>query len=285
MSDSTPSTLGDYTTGFEPPSLDLVERILAFPKLYFDPTFIGLEELDASRPALFVTNHSVIGALDGTLWVAELYRTKGIFPFSLVDDFHYEVPGWRNLAQMFGFVRGSRENCSAIMNDGGSITVYPGGTRETVKRHGEAYQLTWKKRTGFARMAIEHGYDIIPVAQVGNEEAFTVMIDSEEVMQTPVGDWLKDSGLADKQFKGGEIVPPIVRGIGPTLLPRPEKQYHMFGERISTDRFKGDTTDEKLWELREEVETKLELMITKLRIQKLEEKQSESGWRKLLNSL
>lgn len=285
MSEQPASRLGNYTPGFEPPSLDLVEKVCAFPNLYFAPTYYGLDELDASRPALFVTNHSVIGALDGTLWVSELYRRKGIFPFSLVDDFHYEVPGWRNLAEMFGFVRGSRENCSAIMKDGGSITVYPGGTRETVKRHGEAYKLTWKKRTGFARMAIEHGYDIIPVAQVGNEEAFTVLLDSDEVMQTRVGEWLKDSGLADKQFKGGEIVPPLVRGIGPTLLPRPEKQYHMFGDRIPTDRFKGDIKDDILWELREEVETKLELMITKLRIQKLEDKKSESGWRKILNSL
>ncbi len=185
---NTPSktALGDFNPEFEAPSLDLIEKIIALPKAYFNPTFVGLDDLETDRPAMYVTNHSVVGALDGTQWVAELYRTKGIFPLSLVDDLHYKVPGWRELAKTFGFVKGSRENCAAMMNAGKSLVVYPGGMRETVKRHGEAYQLTWKKRVGFARMAIQHGYDIIPVAQVGNEEAFQLMVDPDEMMETPL---------------------------------------------------------------------------------------------------
>jgi 1-acyl-sn-glycerol-3-phosphate acyltransferase len=279
------STLGDYNEGFEPPSLDFIDKIIALPKAYFNPTFVGLEDLDATKPALFVTNHSIVGALDGTQWVAELYRQKGIFPLSLVDDLHYKVPGWRDLAKTFGFVKGSRENCTAMMEAGESLVVYPGGMRETVKRHGEAYQLTWKKRTGFARMAIQHGYDIIPVAQVGNEEAFQLMMDPDEMMDTPFGDWLKEKGYADKFLKGGEHMFPLVRGIGPTPFPKPEQQFYGFGPRISTSEYDGNIDEDILWKVREEVETRLELLITQLRIQKLEAKQGEEGWRKFLNRL
>jgi hypothetical protein len=35
------------------------------------------------------------------------------------------------------------------------VLVYPGGGREVAKRKGEKYQLLWKERVGFARLAIE----------------------------------------------------------------------------------------------------------------------------------
>lgn len=285
MSDKAEYRPGDYKPGFVPPSKDLVQRMTLLPRMYFDPSFEGLEELDVSRPAMFVTNHSLVGTLDGTQWVAELYLKKNIFPRSLVDRLHYKMPGWRKLAEDFGFVTGSRENCAAMMQNGESLIVYPGGMRETVKRHGEAYQLTWKERTGFARMAIEFGYDIIPVAQVGAEEAFSIVWDPEEIMASKFGEWLTEKGYADSFFKGGEQMLPVVRGIGPTLLPRPEKQYIAFGTRISTEQHKGNVDKETLWKVREDVEAHLELLITRLRIKKLEEKGGEVGWRKFLNGL
>ena len=50
------------------------------------------------------------------------------------------------------------------------MLVFPGSGREVTKRKGEAYKVIWKERTGFARMAIEHGYPITPFASVGPEE-------------------------------------------------------------------------------------------------------------------
>ena len=63
-------------------------------------------------------------------------------------------------------VLGSPEYCAALMEAGQHILVFPGGGREVMRRKGEAYQLIWKQRTGFARLAIEHGYDIIPFGSV-----------------------------------------------------------------------------------------------------------------------
>lgn len=41
----------------------------------------------------------------------------------------------------------------------------------------EPYTLFWKERTGFARMAIQHGYSIVPVASVGLEEMIHIACD------------------------------------------------------------------------------------------------------------
>jgi 1-acyl-sn-glycerol-3-phosphate acyltransferase len=284
MSDTIDPKLGDYNPDFTPPSVDLVVKMTALGRAYFQPRFFGLENLDLEKPAMYVTNHNVLGVLDGTLWAAEMYMQKGIFPRSLVDNLHYMVPGWKNLAEKMGFVRGTRENCKAMMNHGEHIMVYPGGGRETCKRKGEKYKLTWKKRTGFARMAIEHSYDIITVAQVGAEDSFDILIDPEEIMESKFGQWLTENGIAEKYLKNGDTMFPLTRGMAFTPIPRPEKQYYAFGQRISTKEYKGKTDEDTLWELRTEVENQLELDITKMRIQKLED--GNGNWlRSFLNRL
>lgn len=284
MSDEETNQLGNYDPEFTPPSKDFVRNLTALARFYFNPEFHGLEHLDKEKPALYVTNHSVLGALDGTLWAAEMYLQKDIFVRSLVDDMHYLMPGWREVSSKIGFVRGRRENCASMMQHGEHIMVYPGGGRESFKRKGEQYQLTWKERTGFARMAIEHGYDIITVAQVGQEEAFDIVLDGDELMETSFGRWLQEEGIATKYLKDGESMPPLVRGVGPTFLPRPERQFYAFGQRISTKEYEGQTDEDTLWALREKVKLQLELDMTRMRILKLEN--ADGNWlRNLLNRL
>ncbi len=284
MSEESDLNLGDYTPDIDPPSVEFVNNFTALARAYFQPQFFGLENVDKDKPALYVTNHNILGVLDGTLWAAEIYKEKGVFCRSLVDDFHYQIPGWRDAAQNVGFVRGSRENCNAMMEHGEHITVYPGGARETSKRKGEKYKLTWKKRTGFARMAIEHGYDIIPVAQVGAEDSYDIMMDPDEIMDSKFGEWLKEKGVTGTYFKDGDTLPPLAKGLAFTPIPRPEKQYYAFGQRISTKEYKGKTDDETLWKLRTLVQTHLELEIAKLRIKKIED--GDGHWlRAFLNRL
>jgi 1-acyl-sn-glycerol-3-phosphate acyltransferase len=55
------------------------------------------------------------------------------------------------------------------MRRGELVTVFPGGGREVNKRKNEQYKLVWKNRLGFARLAIQHGYPIVPFASVGAE--------------------------------------------------------------------------------------------------------------------
>ncbi len=48
---------------------------------------------------------------------------------------------------------GIEDYVRSVMQQGYSILVFPGGGREVLKRKGEAYQLIWKQRYGFLKLA------------------------------------------------------------------------------------------------------------------------------------
>jgi 1-acyl-sn-glycerol-3-phosphate acyltransferase len=86
----------------------------------------------------------------------------------------------------------------------------------------------WGGRTGFARLAIEHGYPIVPFSAVGAEDAFDILIDADDLRAGPLG------FLVDRLAWRADAVPPVVRGIGPTALPRPERFYFRFAPPVET---------------------------------------------------
>ena len=143
---------------------------------------------------------------------------RGICLRGLGDHGHYRIPVWRNLLERSGMVRGTRENVRALMRDGQHILL-PGGTGEVFHGRGEKYQLLWKERLGFARLAIEFAYPIVPFAAVGVEEMFDIIADR----RTPGGAQVS----AIMKLLVGMPAPPIMRGIGPTLIPRPERLYFL----------------------------------------------------------
>jgi len=219
--------------------------------------------LDTSRPALYVANHTIWGVLDGYPFGIELYLQKGIVLRSLTDSLHHKVPYWREfITQKLGMVEASRANCAELMKQGENILVFPGGTREICKKRDEQYELKWNDRTGFVRMAIAHGYDIIPVAAVGAEEAFSIVKDANDFFEKNLlGKMLRKTGLSKNILKDGDLLPPTVKGIGSTILPRPEKLYFFFGKRISTKRYKNKNEDPETLLL---VKQKVELSLLKL---------------------
>jgi 1-acyl-sn-glycerol-3-phosphate acyltransferase len=152
------------------------------------------------------------------------------------------------------------------MRRGEHILVFPGGGREVFKRKGEAYRLTWKDRYGFVRLAIEHGYTITPYATAGAEESFDVLLDAGDYLRSPVGRILKASGIADRYLRGGEELPPVVRGLGLTVLPRPEKMYFLIGRPMDMKPYRGRHDDPPtLRRVRDRVERQLYRQIAEAR--------------------
>jgi 1-acyl-sn-glycerol-3-phosphate acyltransferase len=241
---------GPDSFAFHPPSRAFVKNFMVPFNFYFSPQYYGEDELDVSKPAMYVSNHTVLGVLDGFPFATDLYVKKGVFLRSLADSNHFMIPGWRDVVtDKLGAVEASRDNCRGLMHKGQSLLVFPGGTREICKKKGEKYVLKWSDRRGFVRMAMEFGYDIIPVAAVGAEEAYTILRDANEILKTPFGNFLKFTGVAEKYFKNGELMPPIVGGIGNSIIPRPAKLYFKFGKRIHTARYKSKFEDLKTQEM------------------------------------
>ncbi len=226
-------------------------RKVVKPKVY------GIENVPKRR-ALLVGNHNTLGMIDAPLLAAELWE-RGKMVRSLGDHAHFKIPGWRDGLTRMGVVEGTRDIASELMRNGELVMVFPGGAREVNKRKNERYKLVWKNRLGFARLAIQHQYPIVPFASVGAEHGMDIVLDN----QSPL--------LAPLQFVTGKVLgisdgPPVVRGIGLSPLPRFERQYYWFGEPIDTTEFKGlEADDNAARKVREQaaaaIEHGIELML------------------------
>lgn len=250
---------------YEPPSSDQILRMLRWHYQYFTPRLFGAENVNPQRPALFVGNHCLFGAVDSPLFVSELYRLTGVFPRSLGDFLHWKVPFWADEVSRFGAVPGTPENCSKLMNAGQFVMVFPGGSREVAKRRGEKNRLVWKQRTGFVRMAIKHGYDILPFASVGCDDSADIIYDGDDFKASFIGRHLLKNALVKKALRDGDMFMPLTKGLGPTLLPRPEPFWFSIGKPISTEAYAGQESDHAiLWQVREKVAESINTMIYEL---------------------
>lgn len=203
-----------------------IDRLAVFTK----PKFYGLENLADPR-MLLVGNHTIYGVFDVPFMVAGIYKRHGYRIRSLGDHRHWQVPGWGKFLEGLGAVRGTRETTTELMLRGEPILVFPGGSREVNKRRGEKYQLIWKNRLGFAHLAIDNGYPIVPFSAVGGEEIYDVVSDDGGRIHGAVSELTKRAV--------GLPVPSIVRGVGPTMIPRPQRFYFRFGDPIDSTPFKG----------------------------------------------
>ncbi len=204
-------------------------RKLIHPKVY------GIDNV-SERGALLVGNHTVLGVLDLPLLCAELWE-RGRIVRALGDHAQYKVPGWRDMLKILGVVEGNRANCAELMRRGALIVVFPGGGREVAKHKGERYTLVWKNRMGFARMAIQYGYPIIPFASVGADDAVDIVMNPDNPLLAP-------ERLFVEKVLGSPDSWPLWRGIGLTPIPRPERQYYWFGEPIDTTSVSGRQDDD-----------------------------------------
>jgi 1-acyl-sn-glycerol-3-phosphate acyltransferase len=223
----------------ELPSAASIDRLVSLlgPFLRIcQPRLYGLNNLPADG-SLLVGNHTIYGFLDLPFMMAEIWRCRRLAIRGLGENAHYAVPLWRDLLAKCGMVRGTRDNVRALMRDRQTILVFPGGAREVNKRRGQQYQLLWRERIGFARLAIEAGYPIVPFAAVGVDDMLDVIVDQ----QTPIYGQL---ARAYEKLMGFPL-PPIVRGVGPMPIPRLDRLYFWLGEPIDSSRFgsRFDDTD------------------------------------------
>jgi 1-acyl-sn-glycerol-3-phosphate acyltransferase len=241
-----------------------IVKLLAPLRRLIKPKFYGIEHVP-KRGALLVGNHTLYGLLDILLLYAELCERE-IVPRALADHAHFRVPGVRQLMAASGAVPGTRANTRELMGRGELILVFPGGGREVTKRKGEQYQLIWKNRLGFAVMAIEKGYPIIPFAAVGTEHSMDILMDADNPLMAP-------ARALFKSVLGTPDTPPIVRGIGLSPIPRPERLYYWFGEPIPTDSYAGVADEANAHEVRSHTANAIEGGIKFL----IEEREQDPG--------
>ena len=203
---------------------DRVGPLVDLSRPYVD----GLQNLPADGRFLLVGNHTQ-GGIEAFLIPYLVRRAIGRRVRPLADRGIGRMGGpVGDLFAACGVVVGAPETARELMRHDEPILVFPGGGREIPKFKGEENTLRWQGRAGFARLSVENDYPIVPVGLIGGDDMY-------RSLTTRDGLWGRLSqGLAEKLSGRADMAMPLMHGIGPTLIPRPQRMYLRFGAPIET---------------------------------------------------
>ncbi|CAA0089300.1 putative protein [Mycolicibacterium vanbaalenii] len=222
------------------------------------PYVDGLENLPREGRFLLVGNHTQGGG-EVLLIPYFVRREIGARVRPLAERRMGDLPApMADLIAAYGAVIGSPETARELMRHDETILVFPGGGREIAKFKGEENTLRWHGRAGFARVSVENNYPIVPVALIGGDDVYRSLI-------TRTSRLGRLSLAAAQRFSGtSDMAPPLMRGIGPTLIPRPQRMYLRFGAPIDTTRPARIATDEWVSAVKDRTQQSLEAAMADL---------------------
>ena len=193
------------------------------------PYVSGMERLPADGRFLLVGNHTQFIGGEVLLIPHFVRRTLGVRVRPLADRRFGEKPRFgHDLMTAYGGVVGAPETARELMRHNETILVFPGGGREIAKFKGEEYHLNWHGRSGFARVAVENAYPIVPVGLVGGDDVYKSLVTRDSALGR------LSRTISAKLTGDADMAMPLMRGIGPTLIPRPQRMYLSCGEPIDT---------------------------------------------------
>jgi 1-acyl-sn-glycerol-3-phosphate acyltransferase len=168
---------------------------------------VGLERVPGAGPVILATNRG--GALvpyEGLMIRLALAREhparRPARP--VLDDWLAQLPLLGTGLVGWGAMRDDTGNVRRALVRGEAVIAYPEGRQAVAKPFRARYRLAKFGRAGFARLAIETGASIVPVAVVGAEEIHPVLARVDAVGRllglptlpiTPTFPWLGLAGL------------------------------------------------------------------------------------------
>jgi 1-acyl-sn-glycerol-3-phosphate acyltransferase len=234
---------------------DRLDPVIDLSRPYVD----GLENLPPDGRFLLVGNHTQWSVAEIVLIPYFVRKAIGTRVRPLADRQLGKIRGPQaDLMAAYGAVVGSPDAAGDLMRGNETILVFPGGGREIPKFKGEEYTLRWDNRYGFARLAVEHGYPIVTAGLVGADDVYT-SIATRDSRVGRFSEWIGER-LAGRP----EMAIPLARGIGPTLIPRPQRMYLRFGEPIDTIRRGRTSAESWVSTIKDRTQAKLENTLSEL---------------------
>lgn len=222
------------------------------------PYVNGLHRLPDNGRFLLVGNHTTAGN-EVVLIPHFVRRAIGTWVRPLADRRFGERPGFgRDLMTAYGGVVGAPETARELMRRNETILVFPGGAREISKFKGEEYQLNWSGRSGFARIAVDNSYPIVPVSLIGGDDVYKSLVTRDSALGR------LSQAVSERLSGRSDLAMPLMRGIGPTFVPRPQRMYLEFGDPIDTAKPEGMTTAEWVVQVRDSTQQSLETSLAGL---------------------
>ncbi|XP_023290647.1 transmembrane protein 68 isoform X2 [Orussus abietinus] len=131
---------------------------------------VGLEKIPKDEAVLFVYYHGAI-PIDLYYFISKVFLFNSKLIHSVADRFLFKFPGWSIISDVLKVIPGTIQTCSSILKEGNMLAISPGGVYEA--QFGDCYyRLMWKKRVGFAKVALDAKVSIIPIFTKNLREAF-----------------------------------------------------------------------------------------------------------------
>ncbi len=223
------------------------------------PYVSGLETLPADGRFLLVGNHTQFIGGEVLLIPHFVRRALGIRVRPLADRRFGQRSGLgHDVMTAYGGVVGAPETARELMRHNETILVFPGGGREIAKFKGEEYRLNWRGRSGFARIAVENGYPIVPVGLVGGDDVYKSLVTRDSALG-------RLSQTISARLTGeADMAMPLMRGVGPTFIPRPQRMYLHFGGSIDTTKPENVSAQDWVASVRKDTQDSLETILADL---------------------
>ncbi|CAF3092634.1 unnamed protein product [Rotaria sp. Silwood2] len=133
----------------------------------------GLENIPTQGPVLIIFYHGALPIdfyyLFAKIW---LYRNRRVRV--VADKFVFKIPGLATLLEALEIQPSTSAMCRLMLEEGHVLAIAPGGVREALFGD-QNYQLIWKERKGFAKVAIDAKVPIIPMFTKNCREAVRAM--------------------------------------------------------------------------------------------------------------
>ncbi len=193
----------------DPKAVTAATTLLRAAARYHRHRAIGLHRVPTAGRCLVVVNHSLV-TYDIGLLGFRIWERTGRVPRGLGDRAIFRTPVVRRAAAHVGVVEGAPEAAAALLEAEELVVVAPGGMREALRSSRERYRLTWGGRRGFAALAVQTGAPVILAACPRADDVYRVY----------------ESPVTKAIYRRFRLPAPLVRGAGPSFVPRPVGLTH-----------------------------------------------------------
>ncbi|KIG18007.1 acyltransferase family protein [Enhygromyxa salina] len=202
------------------------DRAMRLLRAYHSYEVVGLSAFPRSGPVLVASTHS-LATYENFLLGSVALDALGRRPIILADDLLFKLPAVGNAMRDIGVWPGKRDAAIEILRNGGLLGLGPGGMREALRSTKQHYTFDWEGRLGFVWIALLTGAPIVLAACPAADDIFDVA----------------DLPITADFYKKYHLPLPLFRGVGPTLVPRPVKLWHVFEEPIVADIDPNEVTE------------------------------------------
>ena len=208
--------------------LNLLRPVVESVQQYHRHEVHHIDRVPLEGPVLMAVNHS-LATYDGILLAKEIID-HGRVPSALGDDLIFRTPRLRRWAREVGIVPASPRHGEELLGRGRLVFVAPGGMREALRPSDERYRIRWDERKGFVRLALRTGAPIQLAACPDADRMYRVY----------------ENRLTKLAYKHFKVPMPLLRGWGPTLLPRPVQLVHVISELLQPEPLDEDRFEEQV---------------------------------------